>query len=170
MRRFDTKNLVRGAVTAALYAALTFVIPFSSGLMQVRLSEALCVLPYFFPASVWGLGIGCLLGNMLSGGIPIDVIGGSLATLFAAFLTYLMKKHNVSMYLAPLPSVVINALAVGAILAFGYELASFATCMLYVAIGQIIACYGVGIPLMLTLKRLPAKIFSTIGKNHVPKR
>lgn len=112
-----TAWMVRSALIAALYAALTFVIPFSSGLMQVRLSEAMCVLPYFMPSAVPGLFIGCLIGNLVSGAIPVDVIFGSLASLLAAYLTYLMGKRGVNKWLAPLPAVVINALVLGGVFA-----------------------------------------------------
>lgn len=87
-----TAWMVRSALIAALYAALTFVIPFSSGLMQVRLSEAMCVLPYFMSSAVPGLFIGCLIGNLVSGAIPVDVIFGSLASLLAAYMVYLMAS------------------------------------------------------------------------------
>ena len=82
------KKLVQGALIGALYAVLTLAAaPISYGLMQVRISEALSVLPYFTAAAVPGLFVGCIVANLLGGAALYDVIFGSLATLLAAFLT-----------------------------------------------------------------------------------
>ncbi|MDO4567728.1 MAG: QueT transporter family protein [Clostridia bacterium] len=148
--------VLKCAVIAALYAALTFVVPWSSGLMQIRLSEALCVLPFLLPDAAYGLFIGCALGNLLSGGIAVDVVFGSLATLAAGLLTALIAKLKLSHWFAPLPAVVLNALVVGAVLCYGYEVgAPYWTCALYVGAGQLIACYALGMPLLFALRRLP---------------
>lgn len=148
-----TRFLVHAAVIAALYAVLTLIFaPFSYGLMQVRVSEALCILPLFTPAAVPGLFAGCVLANLLGGMGIYDVIFGSLATLLAASCTWLLRKK--SRYLAPLPSVLFNALIVGAMLAFLFDVGeSFAVCALYVGAGQAIACCGLGIPLSFALDR-----------------
>ncbi|MGE5613765.1 MAG: QueT transporter family protein, partial [Bacillota bacterium] len=100
-----TRFIVEAAFIAAMYAALTILIPGGSGQVQVRVSEALTVLPFFMPAAIPGLFAGCLLANIIVGVSLYDVIFGSLATLAAAFLT---RKMPVK-YLAPLPPVVINA-------------------------------------------------------------
>ncbi|MDR0840033.1 MAG: QueT transporter family protein [Christensenellaceae bacterium] len=157
-----TKNLSRGALIAALYALVTFAIaPISSGLLQVRISEALCVLPYFTPAAIPGLFVGCLVGNLLTPGAdPLDVVFGSLATLLAAALTYLLARRGRSRYWAPLPAVAVNALVVGWLLADIYQVGvPFLLCALYVAAGQALACYGLGLPLMALLDKHKEKLF-----------
>jgi uncharacterized membrane protein len=111
-KKFNVRELVQGAIIAAVYALLTiFLAPISSGLVQCRVSEAMSILPYFTFSAVPGLFIGCLLANLLTGAAVYDVIFGSLATLVAAYITYWMR-NRASKYLAPLPSVVVNALVV----------------------------------------------------------
>ena len=88
------KFMAKTAFIAALYTVLTWLcslVGLSSGVIQLRLSEALIVMIVFTPAAVPGMTIGCLLSNLLTGAIPWDVVFGTLATLCAAFLTYLLK-------------------------------------------------------------------------------
>lgn len=148
------RRTVQGALIAAIYAAVTLLLaPISYGLMQIRVSEALCILPLFTPAAVPGLFVGCLLANLIGGMGIYDVVIGSLATLAAALLTLLLKKR--SPWLAPLPTILINALAVGAMLAYLVGVGeSFAVCALYVGAGEAIACYILGMPLYFALKRV----------------
>ncbi len=154
--RSSALYLARSAVVAALYAALTFLWPLSIGPIQCRLSEALCVLPYLMPAAVPGLFVGCLVGNLLSGAIPLDVIFGSLATLLAAALTYWIGKRKLPAFLAPLPGVVVNALVVGALLTYAYEYGlSYPVAILQVGGGQAISCYVLGLPLLYLLQKNP---------------
>jgi uncharacterized membrane protein len=160
----NTKKIAQGALIAALYALLTFaVLPLSSGLIQLRASEALSVLPWFTPVAVPGLYIGCLIANLIVGAPVYDVLFGSLATLIAAWLTRYFRKRNFSRWLAPLPAVAVNAVIVGLILYYVYKLyeigVTLPMCMLYVAIGQTLACYGLGIPLMLLLERYGKNLF-----------
>jgi uncharacterized membrane protein len=143
-----TRFVVEAAVIAAMYAALTILIPGGSGQVQVRVAEALTVLPFFKPAAIPGLFAGCLLANIIVGVSPYDVIFGSLATLAAAFLTRKMPAK----YLAPLPPVVINAVVVAFVLKISLNAPLLAT-MGFVAAGEIIACYGLGYPLMLLIER-----------------
>jgi uncharacterized membrane protein len=160
----NTKKIAQGALIAALYALLTFaVLPLSSGLIQMRVSEALCVLPWFTPIAIPGLYIGCLIANLIVGAPVYDVLFGSLATLIAAWLTRYFRKRNFSRWLAPLPAVLVNAVIVGLILYYVYKLyeigVTLPMCMLYVAIGQTLACYGLGIPLMLLLEKYGKNLF-----------
>lgn len=163
-KTFRTRRVVEGAMIAALYALLTLLIaPISSGLIQCRVSEALCVLPYFTPAAVPGLFLGCLLANLLTGAVPLDVILGSLATLIAAALARWIgvraKAHWMRLFV-PLPAVLVNALAVGWLLADVYKVGvPFVLCALYVAAGQFIACYILGFPFLLVLNRYKKKLF-----------
>lgn len=97
-----TQKLVRGAIIAALYVAITFLLaPVSFGNVQFRASEALTVLPILFPEAIFGLYVGVMLANILGGLGPIDIFGGSLITLVAAWLTYRFRG-NVLAYLSPI--------------------------------------------------------------------
>ena len=159
-KKFGVRELVQGAIIAAIYALLTiFLAPISSGLVQCRVSEAMCILPYFTFSAVPGLFIGCLLANLLTGMAAYDVVFGSLATLLAAYLTNALR-NKVPKYLAPMPSVVVNALVVGWLLTsiYGFEV-SFWVAAGYVAIGQAIACFALGLPLMSLLERFRGKLF-----------
>ena len=159
-KKFSVRDLAQGAIIAAIYALLTiFLAPISSGLVQCRVAEAMSVLPYFTFSAVPGLFIGCLLANLLTGAPIYDVLFGSLATLVAAYLTYALR-NKVPKYLAPMPSVVVNALVVGWLLTYVYQVGvSFWVAAGYVAIGQAIACFALGLPLMTLLERFRGKLF-----------
>ena len=159
-KKFSVRDLAQGAIIAAIYALLTiFLAPISSGLVQCRVAEAMSVLPYFTFSAVPGLFIGCLLANLLTGAVIYDVIFGSLATLTAAYITYWMRKR-VSKYLAPLPSVIVTALVIGWLLTYVYKVGfPYWITAGYVAIGQAIACFALGLPLMSLLERFRGKLF-----------
>lgn len=147
-----TKRLIEAAVIAAVYAVLTIALaPISYGMMQVRISEALTVLPFFTPAAVPGLFVGCLVSNLLSPyGLP-DLIFGSMASLLAAAGSYLLRKRPI---LVPLPPVLANGILVGAMLYYVYEVpVSLPVSILWVAAGEMLACYGLGYPLMRCLRK-----------------
>ena len=161
--------ITTSALIAAGYAALTILLfQFSSMPIQVRVAEALCVLPLLTPAAAPGLFFGCLSANLLFGN-PIDAVLGSLVTLLAALLTRRARKFGklTRLLVAPLPAVLLNALTVPFILYFGYGIRSFggadttvtvlALQALFVLIGQTIACYGLGIPLLLFLQKINSK-------------
>lgn len=149
--------LARGALIGALYVLISLAVaPFGSGLIQARLSEALCVLPWFTPAAIPGLFLGCLLANLLTGAVIYDVIFGSLATGLSALITYSLRHRGYSKWLAPLPAVVINALVVGYLLAYVYQVGvPMILCVLSVAAGQVVSCYGLGMPLLGFLEKRP---------------
>lgn len=137
----DIKRISRAAVIAALYTALTIIsniFGLASGAVQLRLSEALCLLPIIFPESIWGLFIGCLLSNIITGCVIWDIIFGSLATALAAYLSYRLRRHIV---LALIPPVVINAVVVPFILKYAYGIgeAWWYLC-LTVGLGELIVC------------------------------
>lgn len=147
--------IVEVGLIAAMYAALTMLFaPISYGQIQVRISEALTILPFFTPAAIPGLAIGCLFSNFLSGFGIIDIIFGTLATLIAAVLTYYMPKK----WLAPLPPVIVNGIIVGFVLNYVADLPLFIT-MLWVGFGELIACYLLGYPLLLSLEKNKDRIF-----------
>lgn len=157
----NVKQLAKGALIGALYAVLTIVAPISMGAVQFRVSEALTVLPYYTAAAAPGLFVGCVIANIIMGGALYDIIFGSLATLTAAVMTRAMHKLGWSRYLAPLPAVVVNAFVVGAIVFYVYgmnETATYWACVGYVAVGQVLSCYLLGIPLMLLLDKYGARM------------
>ena len=114
------KFMAKPAIIAALYTALTFLCSLaglSSGVIQLRLSEALIVLTVFTPAAIPGLTIGCLLSNLLTGAAAWDIVFGSLATLLGALGGYLLRKFP---YAVPIPNIVSNTLIVPFILRYAY--------------------------------------------------
>ncbi len=143
------KMLTRGAAVAALYTALTFVSAFmglSSGVIQFRLSEVLCLLPLVMPEAVWGLFIGCAVSNLLTGCVIWDVIFGSLATLIGAIVTSKMTAFvSKNSWVASLPCVISNALIVPLVLIFAYGAeGSFIFFFITVAIGELVMATLVG--------------------------
>lgn len=155
-----TRRLTRAAIIAALYTALTLLLaPISfgmSGAVQLRVAEALTLLPILLPEAIPALFVGCLLANLLGGAALPDVILGSLATLLAAVLTRLLRKNRPLAALAP---VVVNGLVVGALVHVLYTpFISLWLCMAYVALGQAIACYGLGFLMLAGLKRVPQRL------------
>ncbi|MFA5635729.1 MAG: QueT transporter family protein [Anaerovoracaceae bacterium] len=142
-----TKYLVHGAVIAAVYTALTLLLmPLSYGVMQIRVSEALTVLPALSPAAIPGLFIGCFVANMLGPNGMIDIILGSSATLLAALASYKLRNRPL---LVPLPPVLANGLIIGPMLYYVYAVpVPLWACILWVALGEAIACYGIGLPLL----------------------
>ena len=112
--------IVQGAMIAALYVVLTMLanaLGLSSYSIQIRFSEALCILPFFTPAAIPGLWIGCLIANLMTGAIIWDIIFGSLATLIGAVGTYLLRKHK---FACTLPPVIANMVIVPFVLRYGY--------------------------------------------------
>ena len=143
----STKYIAQVGIIASLYAAITIILaPISYGPIQVRVSEALTVLPYLTPAAIPGLFIGCALANINSPAGIVDVIGGSLCTLLAAFLTFLFSRTKKPI-LAPIPPVLVNAFGVSLYLHPLWEWNYWAT-VIWVAIGEIVACFILGYPLL----------------------
>ena len=153
--------LTQAAMIAAIYVVLTIVFqPFSFGQIQVRIAEALTILPMFTPAAIPGLYIGCMIGNILGGSILPDIIWGSFATLIGAVFTYLLRKQ--SRYLAILPPIISNTLIVPLVLRYAYGiLLPIPLMMLTVGIGEVISCGVLGIVIHSALKKYQYKIFKT---------
>ena len=145
MKRNKTLEIATGGIIAALYVALTFVAQafgMASGAIQLRLSEALTILPCFTVSAVPGLTVGCVLANLLTGCAPWDVVFGSLATLIGAVGGYLLRRNR---WLVPLPTILANGIIVPFVLRYGYQAPlSIPLMMAYVAVGEIISCYGLG--------------------------
>jgi len=139
----------RAAMIGALYALLTIILaPISYGMVQVRVAEMLMILPFFTPAAVPGLFVGCLIANLYGGYGILDIVFGSLATLLAAYLVTKIKNK----FLAPLPPVIINAAIIGIVLHLVLGLPLYLT-VAWVGVGQMVACYGLGLPLLLLLEK-----------------
>jgi uncharacterized membrane protein len=139
--------LIRVAMIAAIYVVLNIIFaPISYGPIQVRIAEALVVLPFIDPSAIIGLFLGCILANVIGPLGMVDIIGGSLCTLVAAYLTYKVKNPK----LAPLPPVLINAFGVSIYLHLIFDLPYWIT-VLYIGIGEVIACYILGYPLLILL-------------------
>ncbi|HIR75663.1 MAG TPA: QueT transporter family protein [Candidatus Choladousia intestinipullorum] len=158
MRDRKVLYLVQAAAIAAIYVVLTTVFAaFSFGEIQIRLSEALTVLPYFTPAAVPGLFVGCIIGNLLGGAIPVDIVCGSIATLLGAVFTYKLRRYR---YLAPVPPIAANTLIVPFVLRFGYGIAlPIPFMMLTVGIGEVISCGVIGMVVLTALERYRGTIF-----------
>ncbi len=150
-----TRFITYGALIAAMYVALTFVanlLGLASGVIQVRLSEALAILPLFTPAAVPGLFIGCILANALTGCAVWDVIFGSVATLLGAIGTYWCRERN--KFLAPVFPILANMIIVPFVLKLVYG-APDAWIFLFISvgIGEIISCGVLGLLLHRILER-----------------
>jgi len=142
------KNLLfmtQAAMIAAIYVALTYLFaPISFSEIQIRIAEALTILPVFTPAAVPGLFIGCLIGNTVSGALLPDIVCGSLATLIGAFFTW--KLRNAHPFLAPVPPIVANTLVVPFVLKYAYLVdLPIPLMMLTVCIGEILSCGVLGL-------------------------
>lgn len=166
--------LVQAAMIAAIYVVLTLLansLGLANYTVQVRFSEALTILPFFTPAAVPGLFVGCILSNILTGCMPLDVVFGSLATLLGAFGTYAVGRmsrraavsrnapepqRKLSLYhlLAALPPIISNTLIVPFILAYVYQFeGSIPYFMLTVGAGEIISCGILGLALLIALEK-----------------
>lgn len=153
-------NLTHAAVIAALYVVLTLVanaLGLASHAIQIRFSEVLTILPYFTPAAVPGLFIGCLLSNVLTGSALPDIVFGSLATLIGAILTRKLRRYK---WMAPLPPIVANAIIVPPVLLFAYGIKPLWFSFVTVTAGEIISCGVLGMLLLFSLQKYAGRIFS----------
>lgn len=154
--------LTHAAMIAAIYVILTEMFaPISFSVGQVRIAEALTILPAFTPAAIPGLFIGCLIGNILGGAVLLDIVFGSLATLIGAYFTYLLRKQN--KFLAPLPPIISNAIIIPLILRYAYGFPDAILFMvLMVGIGEVISCGVLGMILYSSLAKHRHKIFKHV--------
>ena len=158
MRDKKVLFMVQAAAIAAIYVVLTVVFaPLSFGEVQIRFAEGLTILPYFTPAAIPGLFIGCVIGNFMGGAIPVDIICGSLATLAGALLSYALRKHK---FLVPLPPIIDNTLVVPFVLFYGYVVnLTIQFMMLTVGVGEVVSCGVIGLILLFALDRYKGVIF-----------
>lgn len=164
MRKFTVRDITLAALIAAVYAVLTTLLP-AYGEIQMRVSEAMTVLPFLFPAAVPGLVVGCFIVNLFSP-YSLDIVFGTLATLLACILT----RHMPNRWLASLPPVLCNALIVGAEIAWyatgfgpGFWTA-YALNIVTVGLAELIACFVLGQLLLTALPRVP------VLRPYIPER
>ena len=153
--------LSQAAMIAAIYVVLCIAFaPISYGALQARVAEALTILPYFTPAAIPGLFIGCLIANLIGGSIMLDVVCGSIATLIGAVGTWMLRRK--SRFLAPIPPILANTLIVPFVLRYGYgEPLPIPFLMGTVGIGEIAACGVMGLILLAVLEKYRRFIFRT---------
>ena len=158
MNNKKTLFLTEAAVIAAIYTVLVLAFqPISFGPIQFRIAEALTILPYFTPAAIPGVTIGCFLSAILSGADILDMVFGSLATLIAAILSYQLRRYKL---LIPVPPIVANALIIPWVLRYAYDVPdAIPYMMLTVGAGEILAVGVLGIILLFALDRVKHVIF-----------
>ena len=156
---FTPRQMAAAAIIAAIYAGLTLLLPVPQyGGVQLRVAEAMTVLPFLLPEAIPGLALGCFLANLLGSPMPVAWIFGTAATLLAAI--WASRLHN--RYLAPLPPVICNAVIVGAEIALFFMpegsafLPAFALNALTVGAGEAVACFVLGLPLLHWVSATPA--------------
>lgn len=169
MKKKNVTYLTHAAMIAALYVVLTFLanaLGLANGAIQIRFSEALTILPFFTPAAVPGLFVGCIISNLLTGCMPLDILFGSLATLIGALLTYIIGQKcpmPISKWLAPIPPILSNTLIIPFILAFVYQFeGSLVYFFITVFVGEVISCYVLGIILFHSIYKYRNVLFKQI--------
>ena len=158
MKVNKTRNLVFGALIAAIYVVLTLMLrPISYGPIQFRISEALCVLPYFTPAAIPGVFLGCLISNLLGGAVIMDVVFGSLATLIGAVGSWVLRKNR---FLVSVPPIMSNILIIPWVLKFAYGSEDLIWYMMVtIGIGEFLAIGVLGQLLITALTKYRKMIF-----------
>ena len=160
MKQKKAYFITQAAVIAALYVVLTLFINafnLANGAIQVRISEALTILPYFTPAAIPGLFVGCLLSNFLTGAAIWDIVFGSLATLLGAIGTYLLRKQK---WCAPIPTILANTIIIPFVLTYAYGLpGGIPFFMLTIGAGEILSCGILGMILLFALQKYRDVIF-----------
>ena len=162
--KLTIKTVTIAAVIAALYATLTLVLaPISFGPLQCRVSESLTVLAAATPIAIPGLTVGCVIANLMGlAANPAgawDVLFGSAATLIAAISSYLLRRYQIKglPLLSALMPVVFNAVIIGTemwlVIPGDGSLASALVLALQIGLGELIACFGLGLPLYLAVRR-----------------
>lgn len=157
MKNKNVLNLTQSALVGAMYFVLTWIsnaFGLASGAVQFRLSEALCVLPYFMPSATPGLFLGCLLSNLSMGSVIWDTLFGSLATLVGGFVASKLKNK----WLVPVPTVIANTVVVPLVVLFCYtpgvkSIGVYAAITAGVFAGEVVSAYLLGMVLLLALDK-----------------
>lgn len=177
MKKSKVLFTLQAAVIAAIYVVLTILaasFDLASGAVQVRFSEALTILPFFTPAGIYGVTLGCFLSNILINANILDIIFGTSATLLGCLGTwyigriYRNTKHPMLRFLAPIPPILANSLIVPYILVYAYGLPdAILFLMVTVGIGEIIACGVFGMMLMLSLSPMQSLLFTNYEREDI---
>ena len=156
-----TAYITQAALIAAIYTVLTMIaagFDLASGAVQVRFSEALTIMPFFTPAAIPGLTLGCLLSNILTGCALPDIIFGTLATLLGALGSYALRKNR---FLCAVPPIVSNALIIPFVLTYAYHIpGGIPLFMMTVGLGELISCMGIGQLLLQALLPFRGRLFN----------
>lgn len=173
MKNKNVLYLTQAAMIAALYVVLTMIanaLGIASGNIQVRFSEALTVLPFFTPAAVPGLYVGCLIANVVTGAALPDIIFGPLATLIGAIGTWALgkaalscageKKAEIYKWLSPLPPIIANGIIIPPVLKYAYGIVPIWFSAVTVTIGEIISCGVFGMILIFALQKYKGQLFA----------
>ncbi len=155
-----TIYICQAAMIAAIYVVLTvFINAFglANGAIQVRISEALCILPIFTPAAIPGLFVGCLLANTITGAVIFDIIFGSIATLIGAIGTYYLRNTR---FVFTLPPVIANTIVVPLVLKYAYGLGdAYLYLVVTILIGEVLSICILGMVLKAALWKERGYIF-----------
>ena len=169
MQKKDVLFITQAAAIAALYVVLTAVaagFDLASGMIQVRFSEALCVLPFFTAAAVPGVTIGCLIANIVTGCMLPDVIFGTLATAIGAIASWYLRKNRI---LVAIPPIVSNAIIIPLVLTYAYKIpGGIPLQMLTVGAGEVISCMIIGQIILSALYPFRQYMFGNEYDNTVP--
>ena len=160
MKKRRVLFITQAAMIAAIYVVLVFAFqPISFSQIQFRIAESLTILPFFTPAAIPGITIGCFLGNLLSGADMLDILFGTLATLIGALGSYVLRKNK---FLVPISPIISNAIIIPWVLRYAYfETASIPFLMATVGLGQVVSCGILGLILLFALDKYKAIIFHT---------
>lgn len=159
MKNKSVLFMTQASMIAAIYVVLTILFaPFGFGEIQVRVAEAFTVLPFFTPAAIPGLFIGCLLANIMGGAPLPDVIFGSLATLIGSLGTYFLRRRN--KFLAPVPPILANIIIIPLVLHYAYGAnLPIPFMMLTIGLGEVISCGILGMILLSALQKYKNRLF-----------
>lgn len=160
-----TTFVVYSAIIAAIYVVLCTVFrPISFSYIQVRIAEALTILPYFTPAGIPGVTIGCLLSNIIGGADILDIVFGTIATLLGACGSYALRKYK---FLVPLPPILANTIIIPWVLKFAYsEVLPIPFMMLTVGVGEVLSAGVLGIILLYALSQYKDVLFRPLARSQ----
>jgi len=166
MKQSKVYKMALAAMIAAMYAAVSLALaPISFGTVQMRIAEALTLLPVFDPVMIVGVSLGCFITNMVGFFTGADILGwldipfGTMATVMAAVLSYWLRNIRFKglPVLSAIPPVLFNAVIVGGELTFliagGFQWEVFAIQAVSVGAGEFISCFALGLPLVWFLEK-----------------